>query len=186
MNSQPHLRRYLTRCKHCRIFFLTDPRNRGRRDLGCPFGCREHHRRQCSTRRTNRHYRTEEGKDKKRQLNAKRSMANPCPSTDDQRAEQSTSRPLLPDPRDSTCEDIDSTDEIPLDKEAPIPPETTHRVSVHPAMLQYLCMVTSLIEGRRVSMEEILIMLARIMRQRSMYRTGRIDYVLDYLNKHPP
>ena len=53
-------------------------------------------------------------------------------------------------------------------------------------MLKYLRMVTSLIEGRRISMEEILIMLARIVRQRSMYRTRRIDYVLDYLNKHPP
>jgi len=53
-------------------------------------------------------------------------------------------------------------------------------------MLRYLCMVTSLIEGRRVSMEELLNMLERSMRQRSMYRTRRIDYVLDYLNKHPP
>jgi len=47
-------------------------------------------------------------------------------------------------------------------------------------------MVTSLIEGRRISMEELLNMLKRSMRQRSMYRTSRIDYVLSYLNKHPP
>jgi len=47
-------------------------------------------------------------------------------------------------------------------------------------------MVISLIEGRRISMKELLEMLARIMRQRSMYRTRWIDYVLNYLNKHPP
>ncbi len=82
--------------------------------------------------------------------------------------------------------DENPTDKVSLDKDAPSPPETPHRVSVDPSMLRYLCMVTSLIEGRRVSMEELLNMLERSMRQRSMYRTRRIDYVLDYLNKHPP
>jgi len=53
-------------------------------------------------------------------------------------------------------------------------------------MLKYLRMVTSLIEGRRISMEELVVMLARSMRQRSMSRISRIDYVLNYLNKHPP
>lgn len=53
-------------------------------------------------------------------------------------------------------------------------------------MLKYLCMVTSLIEGRRISMEELLQMLARSMRQRSMSRTNRTDYILNYLNNHPP
>ena len=112
-------------------------------------------------------------------------MANPCPSIDDQRAEQPTSRPLLPDLQDQTCADENSPETDPLGLDLAFP-ETAHRVSVDPSMLRYLCMVTSLIEGRRVSMEELLKMLARIMRQRSMYRTRRIDYVLDYLNKHPP
>jgi len=82
--------------------------------------------------------------------------------------------------------DENSTEEVSLDKEVSISPETTHRVSVDPSMLKYLCMLTSLIEGRRIFMEELLEMLARSMRQRSMYRTRRIDYVLSYLNKHPP
>ena len=34
------------------IFFLTDARNAGRQDLGCPFGCRQAHRRRQSTRRS--------------------------------------------------------------------------------------------------------------------------------------
>ena len=46
LRAKPFLRACLTRCRHCRIFFLTDPRNAGRRDLGCPFGCREAHRKQ--------------------------------------------------------------------------------------------------------------------------------------------
>ena len=82
--------------------------------------------------------------------------------------------------------DENSTEEVSLDKEGSISLETTHRMSVDPSMLKYLCMVISLIEGRRISMKELLEMLARIMRQRSMYRTRRIDYVLNYLNKHPP
>ena len=82
--------------------------------------------------------------------------------------------------------DENSTEEVSLDKEVSIAPETTHRVSVDPSMLKYLCMLTSLIEGRRIFMEELLEMLARSVRQRSMYRTRRIDYVLSYLNKHPP
>jgi hypothetical protein len=80
--------------------------------------------------------------------------------------------------------DENSTEEGSLDKEVSISPETTHRVSA--SMLKYLCMVISLIEGRRIFMEELVEMLARTMRQRSMYRTNRIDYVLNYLNKHPP
>jgi hypothetical protein len=82
--------------------------------------------------------------------------------------------------------DENSTAEVSLGKEVSISPDTTHRVSVDPSMLKYLCMVTSLIEGRKIAMKELLKMLARIVRQRSMYRTRRIDYVLSYLNKHPP
>ena len=66
------LRRCLTRCRHCRIFFLADPRNRGRRDLGCPFGCREAHRKKRSSQRSAAYYRTPAGKEKKRQLNSRR------------------------------------------------------------------------------------------------------------------
>ncbi len=53
-------------------------------------------------------------------------------------------------------------------------------------MLSYLCMLTSLIDRRKITQEEILRMLARSVRQRSMSCTRRIDYVLSYLNKHPP
>ena len=72
LRSRPDLRRCLSRCRHCRIFFLTDPRNAGRRDLRCPFGCREAHRRRCSTARSVAYYATAEGKVKKKMQNGKR------------------------------------------------------------------------------------------------------------------
>jgi hypothetical protein len=53
-------------------------------------------------------------------------------------------------------------------------------------MVGYVAMVASLIEGRRVSEEEILQMLVRVMRQHSMARRRRMDYVVAQLHKHGP
>lgn len=53
-------------------------------------------------------------------------------------------------------------------------------------MVDYVRMVTSLIEKRRVSRDEILRMLARAVRQHSMVRGTRIDYILQYLKHHAP
>jgi hypothetical protein len=53
-------------------------------------------------------------------------------------------------------------------------------------MARYLRMAVSLIEGRRVRTDEILEMLARVVRQHSMVRGRRIDYVLQYLKKNAP
>jgi hypothetical protein len=76
LKQHPHLNKYLTRCKHCQILFFTHPRNAGRSDLGCPFGCRKAHRRKKSNRRSTEYYRTQEGKEKKKHLNAARSRQN--------------------------------------------------------------------------------------------------------------
>jgi hypothetical protein len=53
-------------------------------------------------------------------------------------------------------------------------------------MVCYVRMVTSLIEGWRVSVLEILEMLARAVRQHSMVRGRKIDYVLQYLKNRAP
>lgn len=53
-------------------------------------------------------------------------------------------------------------------------------------MVLYLVMAVSLIEGRAMSLEEILEMLQRTVRQHSMARQRRADYVVWHLNKHPP
>ena len=72
LRLKPWLRKCLARCRHCGIFFVTDVRNAGRQNLGCPFGCRQAHRKSQSTRRSVAYYREPEGKEKKRQLNARR------------------------------------------------------------------------------------------------------------------
>jgi hypothetical protein len=86
LRIKPWLRKCLARCRHCGIFFLTDPRNAGRQDLGCPFGCSQAHRRKQSTERSVAYYQEPEGKVKKQALNARRrktprppGLPNPVP-----------------------------------------------------------------------------------------------------------
>jgi len=85
----PALRRLLYRCLDCHILFLTHPCNSksyGRKALRCPMGCKSHHRSTESNRRSAEYYRTPEGKQKKKELNARRSSQ-----------EGSTKEPLRPD-----------------------------------------------------------------------------------------
>jgi len=147
LRSQSHLRRYLSRCQHCRIFFLTHPRNAGRRDLRCPFGCREAHRKQRSTERSVAYYATAEGKAKRKMQNGKRAQGGKCA-----------------DPN----------------------PPVTGAMELHAGIVGYVAMVASLIEGRRVSEAEILQRLVRAMRQHSMVRRRRMDYVVAQLHQHGP
>jgi hypothetical protein len=77
LRVKPWLRKCLTRCRHCGILFLADPRNAGRRDLGCPFGCSRAHRQKQSTLRSVAYYREAEGKIKKQALNARRRKSSP-------------------------------------------------------------------------------------------------------------
>lgn len=154
LRAKPCLRRCLTRCRHCRIFFLTHPSNAGRNDLGCPFGCKDEHRKRRSSERSVEYYRTSEGKFKKKMQNGKRGKVE-TEATSGQ--EGQTRRELVLPER---------------------------RFNAH--TVAYLRMVLSLIEGRRLSVDEILAMLARAVRQHSMVGRRRIDYVLQYLNEHAP
>ena len=154
LRANPCLRRCLTRCRHCGIFFLTHPCNAGRKDLGCPFGCKDAHRKRGSAKRSVEYYSTPEGKFKKKLQNGKRGRAETKAVIND--CEQAGKNLVLPE----------------------------HRIGEQ--MLCYLRMAISLIEGRRVSAAEILEMLARILRQHSIVRRRRIDYILQYLNKHAP
>jgi hypothetical protein len=155
LRAKPFLQGCLTRCRHCRIFFLTHPCNAGRKDLRCPFGCSEEHRRRHSSKRSVEYYRTDEGKLKKKIQNGRRGKAETKAGI-----------------RDGTrCDNADL-----------VPDE--HRFDA--GMVHYLRMVTSLIEGRQVSRMEILAMLVRAVRQHSIARRRRIDYVLQYLNQRAP
>jgi len=153
LRAKPCLRQCLTRCRHCRIFFLTHPSNAGRRDLGGPFGCREEHRKRHSRERSTEYYRTVEGKFKKRMQNSKRTKV--------------AAKESLPG----------------QGKAAALEPRET---SFNAHMVDYLRMAISLIEGRPVSTAEILEMLSRAMRQHSLVRGRRMDYVVRHLNEHAP
>lgn len=146
LRLKPWLRKCRARCRHCGIFFLTDIRNVGRQDLGCPFGCSQAHRQSQSTRRSVAYYREPEGKVKKRDLNARRRQT-PAPP--------------------------------------PRPPATPAPPWPRP-ILEYVCVVVGLIEGRKVRLWEGLEMLERTVRQHRMVRTRRIDQSVAWLNEQPP
>lgn len=153
LRAKPCLRQCLTRCRHCRIFFLTHPSNSGRQDLRCPFGCRDEHRNRHSRKRSTEYYRTVEGKFKKRMQNSKRTKV--------------AAKESLPG----------------QGKAAAFEP---HETSFNVHMVDYLRMAIGLIEGRPVSTAEILVMLSRAMRQHSLVRGHRMDYILRHLNERAP
>jgi hypothetical protein len=64
--------------------------------------------------------------------------------------------------------------------------EAQHGTGMDKNMVLYLAMVTSLIEGRVVRKEEILEVLKRAVRQHSMVRRRKVDYLVWRLNKDPP
>ena len=145
LRLKPWLRKCRARCRHCGIFFLTDARNAGRQNLGCPFGCGQAHRQRQSTRRSVAYYQEPEGKVKKRALNARRRQT-PAP---------------------------------------PLPPQPTSLPWPRP-ILEYVCGVVGLIEGRKVRLWEVVEMLKRSLRQHRMVRTRRIDQSVAWLNEQPP
>lgn len=66
----------------------------------------------------------------------------------------------------------------------PAPPEPALKVPL--LLVQYVQRVVSGIEGRPVSREEILAMLAKEMRQHSMVRQRRVDQIIRALHERPP
>lgn len=163
LRTKPHLRKCLCRCRHCRIFFLTHPRNAGRRDLGCPFGCREAHRRKESTRRSIEFYRGEQGRILKGYQNeARRTGASVLIG---QKAEAAAKPPKAP---------------CPVEVAAALP------AANDPELVEHVRVVVSLIEDRPVRLEEIWAMLLRVLRQRSMPKGRPIDHAVAWLNANPP
>ena len=133
--ERPDLRPCLKRCRHCRILFFTHPRNAGRTDLRCGFGCRAAHRRRRDTRRTAAYYRAHH--EKKRRQNRRRYLLA-------ERA-QSASPPI---PQGETATPI----------------------------VQHVRLIVSLIERRRVGLDEIIRMLAQKQRQHRMGGRRKASY----------
>lgn len=164
LKGKAQLRRCLTRCRHCRIFFLTDPRNVGqpdapekkRWDLGCPFGCREAHRKKQSTLRSVAFYQTSEGRQKRLRLNQRRRK----PKSVEGKPAQET------------------------------PPKSPEEGKTHlrwPGdLIEYLVLVIGWIEGRKLGVDEVLELLERQVKQHTIGRRRLIDRMLEYLNQRPP
>lgn len=53
-------------------------------------------------------------------------------------------------------------------------------------VVSHVRLAASLIEGRRVSLREIMAMLRRVLKQRSLGGRRRFDYLVSRLNKAPP
>jgi hypothetical protein len=154
LEAKPHLEPLLASCRHCRILFLTDPRNRGREDLGCPFGCRDMHRRESSSKRATRYNQTAAGKAKKQQYNKNRSESGAKLAP--------IKEPVVQESEQGGSSEFDAV------------------------IVEYVRLTTRLIEDRAVSRDEVIEILQRAVRQHSMGRERRIDYVVRHLNKHPP
>jgi len=141
------------------MFFLTDPRNAGRKDmegvgredLRCPFGCRQEHRRRESIRRSVAYYRSEKGRRRKQLLNQRRRRVGPL--------------------------------EPPTQQPPPDPPECG---PTSEELVEHLQVAVGLIEGRPLSREQILCLIEKVLRQPRMARVRRIDQIIDHLNEHPP
>jgi hypothetical protein len=57
---------------------------------------------------------------------------------------------------------------------------------VNSRVLPYVRMVVSVLEGRRISRKQLMLTLRTRIRQRSIGRLSRREYVVRFLNQHPP
>ncbi len=185
-------------CSHCGIRFCTHPRNARRRDLRCPFGCREHHRRQRGNARNRKYNQTDKGRANKKKLNTaariKAGQAAPrtiAPATPVEQTSQLATDSLRTDISDAATVDespsVDTSramwEHLTLHLDGFVLDEPT---LVNSRVLPYVRMVASVLERRTISREELLAALRNGMRQRSIVRSPRREYVLRYLNQHPP
>ncbi len=161
---------------HCGIRFLTHPRNAGRRNLRCPFGCRQQHRRQRSSQRSAAYYQTADGRRKRKRLNARR---NPSATLVDCQQH---------DPgRQASPANESGADELPVTVELRLEGVVLDESGLASSpMLPYVRMVVGLIEGIDLTCREVLRLLRRSMRQRSFGARRKIDYILGFLHQHPP
>jgi hypothetical protein len=140
--------------------------------LGCPFGCRDAYRKKRSTERSTAYYSTRSGKLKKKLQNNKRCKGAPKLDSRSEPKEKS----IGPEPveRGVTVESDNPSPDMGMD------------LKFDAGMVEHVRMVTSLIEGRRVSRDEIFQMLKRTMRQHRIGRERRIDYLVRFLKANPP
>ena len=223
LETHPDLHDCVAGCCHCEIRFLTFRCNRRRDDLRCPFGCREHHRRQQTNARSRKHYRTPEGRKRKEERNSLRcpidlqeqppqqaSASQQTPPTGEELPSVSPVEPasapqlrlhrslssdvssevlhqrahdrVLPDDL-GLPDDVSPTETWSLELEGVL---LTQQSLARSSVLSYLCELIRVLERRTITREELLNTLGESLRQRSLGARRRREYVLSYLNEHPP
>ena len=198
MRVCPDLQGCAVHCCHCGIRFFTHPCNKHRQDLRCPFGCRAHRRRQCGNERSKKYRDTDSGRAKKKQLNisalikaGQAASSDTTPPTPLEQSSQLTAESSSADPLGAAAvEKSSSVDALPaivehltLNPEGFVLDEST---LVNSRILPYVRMLVSVLEGRTISHEELIATLRKRIRQRSLGRLSRREYILHYLNQHPP
>ncbi len=93
LKNRSRLRTYLKRCPHCGILFFTDPRNAGRDDVGCPFGCRQANCREKGNLRSLKFNDQKKGKDHKKKHNDRRPKKGSCADEPTQEIEDRSDAP---------------------------------------------------------------------------------------------
>jgi hypothetical protein len=210
LRKHPDLQDCAVSCCQCGIRFFTHPRNANRRNLRCPFGCRDHHRRQRGNERSRKHYQTAEAKRKKKRRNGQRSKsakdAENTPPREDDAPPSPVGQPTLEKPANPPSVPVSSPesaseptgrDVIPRTPSGKVfPPENAafawegllldEPTLRNSRVLLYVLMVASVIEGRTIHRDELLAALRKTMRQRSIGGRSRREYVLRFLNQHPP
>lgn len=160
LRAHPHERRCLKRCRHCCIFFLTDRRNAGRKD---------------------------------ERAVGRKDLGCPFGCSEAHCKEQSTRRSVAyyqSEEGKKKKRDLNQRRRRPI---APHPPqqegETLSQAVAGPwpePVVEHVRGVVSLIEGRPVSREEILEMLAKVLRQQGLCRRRKIDHAVSWLHENPP
>jgi hypothetical protein len=84
---------------------------------------------------------------------------------------------------DHTLADLSLTDTWSLELEGVT---LTYETFAHSPVLSYLRQVVGMLEGRTITDGELLKTLRQSLRQRSLTARARREYVLSYLNEHPP
>ena len=149
----------------------------GRRNLRCPFGCRQRHKRQSSVQRSVAYYRTPEGKQKKQRLNARR-RSFVSPLAGQQEPEES---PTTTTVHASTVDESAATAELAL--EGMVLDESD--VATSP-VLPYVRRVIRLLEGVELACAEVVELLHAVMRQHRIGRQTTIPYASFFPQQHPP
>ena len=208
MIAHCHLKSCAAICRHCGIRFLSHPRNVNRQDLLCPFGCRDHVRRERSRERSLKYCQSDSAKRKKKLLNARRSLRTVacdagCKPLADHLSVTTSPAGDFPSPMevlscgtctqpsnqscnqasDQACSQASDQSSTSLCFEGVVLDE--EMIASSP-LLPYVGIVLSLIVGRPVGREELLDSLRRTLRQHSIGRQRRIDYVVRVLNQRPP